>query len=99
MRFVPANALSLPVRTIAPMSWSSSYFFRASLSSTKRGLDKAFNAFGLFRVTVLWSASQVTVLCVRTQSNTWARGGDKDILIVRGGRLCPHESGESSRSE
>lgn len=36
---------------MAPISLSSSYFFKASLSSTKRALESAFRALGLFSVT------------------------------------------------
>ena len=48
---VPANAFSLPVIIMAPMSLLSSYFVRASLSSLKSGLDRALRALGRLRVT------------------------------------------------
>jgi hypothetical protein len=49
---LPAKALSFPVRTMAPISLSSSYFFKASLSSTNKALERALRALGRFRVTV-----------------------------------------------
>jgi hypothetical protein len=48
----PANAFSLPVSTMAPISASSSYFFRASFNSTNRALERALSAFGRLSVTV-----------------------------------------------
>lgn len=48
---VPANAFSLPVITMAPISLSLSYFVRASLSSLKSGLDSALRALGRLSVT------------------------------------------------
>lgn len=59
---IPAKALSLPVNTTAPTSGSSSHFFSASLSSTKRALDSAFNAFGLFSLTVVLSESTSNIV-------------------------------------
>lgn len=56
---VPANALSLPVRTMALISLSSSYFLSASFSSTKSALDRALRALGLFKVTV-WDQGTVS---------------------------------------
>jgi hypothetical protein len=49
---VPAKAFSLPVMMIAPMSLSLSYLLSASLSSVKRGLQRALRALGRLRVTV-----------------------------------------------
>lgn len=52
INYVPANAFSLPVMIIAPMSLSVSYLLRASFSSVKSGLQRAFKALGRFRVTI-----------------------------------------------
>ena len=46
-----AKAFSLPVRTMAPVDASESSLRRASLSSTKRGVQRAFKALGRSRVT------------------------------------------------
>jgi bifunctional pyridoxal-dependent enzyme with beta-cystathionase and maltose regulon repressor activities len=51
MHYSPAKAFSLPVMTTAPISLSSSYLDRASLSSLKRGLERALSALGRLRVT------------------------------------------------
>lgn len=50
-RDIPAKAFSLPVITMAPMSLSASYLFRASLSSAMRVEERALRALGRFRVT------------------------------------------------
>jgi len=47
-----AKAFSLPVRTTAPVEVSESSFRRASFSSLKRGVQRAFRALGRLRVTV-----------------------------------------------
>ena len=48
-----AKALSLPVRTMAPVDVSESRLRRASLSSMKRGVQSALRALGRLRVTVV----------------------------------------------
>ena len=48
---IPANAFSLPVKTIAPILSSSSSLRRASLSSSNNGELKALRAFGRLSVT------------------------------------------------
>jgi hypothetical protein len=47
-----AKAFSLPVRTMAPVEVSESRLRRASLSSMKRGVQRAFRALGRLRVTI-----------------------------------------------
>ena len=46
----PANALSLPVRTNAPISLSASSSATASFNSSKRGVLRAFRALGRLSV-------------------------------------------------
>jgi hypothetical protein len=50
---VPANALSEPVITMAPVSLSASSFRSASFNSRKSGVLRALRAFGRFNVTVI----------------------------------------------
>lgn len=53
---LPANAFSLPVIIIAPMSLSWSYLVRASFSSLNSSLERALRALGRLRVTAVTSA-------------------------------------------
>ena len=74
-----AKAFSLPVRTMAPMVSSSSYFFRASLSSVKRAEERALRARGRFSVTV----RKLEYQHVSNRKRSWGWLGDSYFVRLR----------------
>ena len=85
-----AKAFSFPVRTMAPMVSSSSYAFRAALSSWKSAEERAFRARGRLRVTVLslryqrrqqWMQEYGLGGKFRTETDSGLWGGEDQVFI------------------